>query len=165
MCSRCDYVEGASVPGIVRKALATSISLVLPNLIFIYSKSTDFEVHRNWLAIAHSLPLREWYLEVSCLLGLVGIKTCAEGKSVQRTSEWTLDYPPFFAYFEWLLSQAAQYADPAMLGIHNLGFDSWQTVYFQRATVILTEGVLVYALYLYDMPCATHLKPSLTISF
>lgn len=33
-----------------------------------------------------------------------------------------------------------------MLQIQNLDHDSWQTVYFQRATVIVTELVLVYAL-------------------
>jgi alpha-1,3-glucosyltransferase len=44
------------------------------------------------------------------------------------------------------MSQSAAYADPAMLVVENLGYESWQTVYFQRATVILTELVLVYAL-------------------
>lgn len=44
------------------------------------------------------------------------------------------------------MSQVAAYIDPSMLVVQNLGYDSWQTVYFQRTTVIVTELVLVYAL-------------------
>lgn len=37
-----------------------------------------------------------------------------------------------------------------MLQVKNLNYDSWQTVHYQRATVILTELVLAYALHLYS---------------
>lgn len=67
---------------------------------------------------------------------------------MQSTSEWTLDYPPFFAAFEWLLSQIAALLDEGIVKVENLKYDSWTLVCFQRATVVITESLLVFALYL-----------------
>lgn len=107
------------------------ITLVLKLLVSIGYKSTDFEVHRNWLAITYHLPLKQWYTDT--------------------TSEWTLDYPPFFAYFEWVLSHLTPrpVIEDGCLDLVEKGKYGMLTVFYQRFTVIASEVVLFLALQWY----------------
>eukprot|EP01018_Ginkgo_biloba_P013764 Gb_35161 [translate_table: standard] len=105
-------------------AIATSIKVLL---IPAYH-STDFEVHRHWLALTHSLPVRQWYLD--------------------ETSPWTLDYPPLFAWFERFLAIFGSLVDPKMVDLVNgLNYKEETVVVFQRATVMVADLLLYWALW------------------
>lgn len=77
------------------------------------------------MAITNSLPLDEWY--------------------ISNISQWTLDYPPVFAWMEKCFTCFAAFIDPQMLVLDNLNYASDSTVAFQRLSVIVTDFILVYA--------------------
>ena len=68
-----------------------------------------------------------------------------------RCSRAALDYPPFFAYFEKVLSIPAYFIDPKIVDLHNLNYDSWSVIAYQRTSVILTELVLGVAVQRYAL--------------
>ena len=98
-------------------------------------RSTDFDVHRNWLAIARHLPLSRWYYDD------------VDGQTVH-----TLDYPPSFAYFEYALSNnpivnallSRGVLDERCLELlpDNDNEPSEACVKYQRMTVLLSDVVL-----------------------
>jgi alpha-1,3-glucosyltransferase len=121
---------------------------VLPPILVIYTcfkillmptyRSTDFDVHRNWLAITHNLPISQWYFD-----------------DVNGTTVHTLDYPPLFAFFEAALSNNPLTA--ALLPENDRCLDllpdndnspSGECVVFHRSTVILSDIVLWIGAYM-----------------
>ncbi|TPP57950.1 Alpha-1 3-glucosyltransferase [Fasciola gigantica] len=108
--------------------LLVIVSAISFKLLFLFGyRSTDFEVHRNWKALTYSLPISQWYFE--------------------STSEWTLDYPPLFAWFERALAQIGSCIDPKLCVISKEPYASPQTVVYLRSTVILSETLLFFALW------------------
>ena len=104
---------------------ATLVKLLLALSPGLYH-STDLEVHRNWLAVTHSLPLSRWYWDA--------------------TSRWTLDYPPLFAYFQWLLAQVAAALAPSAVVLSADAIATRDVILFQRLSVVAVDCVAAVVL-------------------
>jgi alpha-1,3-glucosyltransferase len=83
------------------------------------SYSTDFDVHQNWLNVTTSGPLSKWYYDAK--------------------SEWTLDYPPFFAFFEYFIASVA-----SAIGV-DVRIGSPLFTLFHRSSVIAADILLYFA--------------------
>mmetsp|Transcript_14521 Transcript_14521/g.36481 ORF Transcript_14521/g.36481 Transcript_14521/m.36481 type:complete len:543 (+) Transcript_14521:137-1765(+) len=107
--------------------LATGLKILL----FPSYRSTDFDVHRNWLAVTRQLPISEWYFN-----------------DVDGGTVHTLDYPPAFAYFEYVLSNnpvvdwfLAEGDRCLELLPDSDNEPSEECVIYQRSTVVLFDVV------------------------
>lgn len=80
------------------------------------------------MAITHNKPIQLWYFD--------------------ETSQWTLDYPPLFALFEWLLAFVANLLnlqDALQLSESSIRTES--IIIYQKLTVILSDSLYYYGVY------------------
>jgi len=61
---------------------------------------------------------------------------------LDATSEWTLDYPPLFAYFQRLLAAVASVVTPSALSLQKEPVLDAATTAFQRLSVVAADLVL-----------------------
>lgn len=80
------------------------------------------------MAITYNLPIKDWYFDT--------------------TSEWTLDYPPLFAAFEFLLGLIAHVLNLTdTLALTESPNRTESTIVYQKITVILSDCLYYYAVY------------------
>jgi len=93
-------------------------------------RSTDFAIHRSWLAITAHLPANRWYWDET------------EPSLTNR-----LDYPPLFAGFQWVLAEAARFVDPSIVALSaEPMIETPSMLLFQRASVAAADVPLFFAL-------------------
>ena len=68
---------------------------------------------------------------------LLTTQSFAPSRYIEETSEWTIDYPPFFAWFERLLAHPAALLEPAMLHISKTSYESAKCILFQVKALFL----------------------------
>ena len=102
------------------------VIIILKIFLFPTSQSTDFEVHRNWKAITNSLSISEWYF--------------------YSDNKWTLDYPPLFAYMEYILGKISKIIDPNITNLKKYNYDSIKCKFFMRSTVLLGDLFLFFSI-------------------
>ena len=103
-----------------------ALVILLKIFLFPTSQSTDFEVHRNWKAITNSLPINEWYF--------------------YSKNKWTLDYPPLFAYLEYILGKISKFFDEEITNIERQNYSSTKCIIFMRSTVLLGDILLFFSI-------------------
>lgn len=67
-----------------------------------------------------------------------------KNRYLDATSEWTLDYPPLFAYFERGLAQVASLVAPKALTLQRDPVEDGATLAFQRLSVVAADLTLAF---------------------
>ena len=125
--SHASLISIVSVVSPLKLYLASVVLKLL--LVYTYA-STDLDVHTNWMAITHSRPVKDWYADRA------------------GASEWTLDYPPLFAWLEFVLAKIAHafpFLRPFLVEDNEACRECGRhaaCLLFQRLTVIASEFVL-----------------------
>lgn len=80
------------------------------------------------MAITYNLPIKQWYFDT--------------------TSQWTLDYPPLFAAFEFLLALFAHLLNlQEVLNLTESSIRSESVIVYQKVTVILSDIIYYVSIY------------------
>ena len=148
---RASRVTRASFRSTIRSTLPIFVAMTCIKYLLLPSyASTDFDVHHFWMQLTTTRAPAFWYVDTS--------------------SEWTLDYPPFFAWFEYGLGTIFNIISPTILtpetgttipsgsltsaksgGARMADFPD--VLFFQRSSVIASDLVLYLAITLY---CHVH---------